>query len=66
MYRLWSEWDIGEGNLIFASQDAGMSWLRENPAVAEIAIDSECSVEDCITSCFDDGYFSWQAVEIIQ
>ena len=67
MYRLWSEWDIGEGNLIFASQDAGMRWLRENPAVAEIAQeDYEGGVEHCITSCFDDGYFSWQAVEIIQ
>jgi hypothetical protein len=66
MYRLWSEWEIGEGDLIFASKDAGMRWLHENPTVAEIAIDSECSVEDCIVSCFDDGYFQWLAVEVIQ
>jgi hypothetical protein len=66
MYRLWSEWDIGEGDLIFATQDAGIRWLRENPAIAEIAEDGECSIEDCIVSCFDDGYFHWQAVEIVQ
>ena len=66
MYRLWSEWDIGEVGLIFANKDAGMRWLRKNRAVAEIAENDNCSVEDCITSCFDDGYFSWQAVEVIQ
>jgi hypothetical protein len=69
MYRLWSEWDIGESDLIFANKEAGMRWLRENPAVAEIAEDGELgevSVEDCITSCFDEGYFSWQVVEVIQ
>jgi hypothetical protein len=66
MYRLLSEWDIGEVNLIFASEDAGMRWLRENPVVAELAEDYTRSVEDFIISCFDEGYFSWQAVEIIQ
>lgn len=66
MYRLWSEWEIGEGDIIFANKEAGLRWLNENPTVAEIAQEDKCSIEDCITSCFDDGYFHWQAVEIIQ
>ena len=66
MIRLWSEWDIGENNLIFANAEVGIRWLQNNPAVAEIAEDSECSVDDCIKSCFDDGFFSWEKVEVIQ
>jgi hypothetical protein len=66
MYRLWSEWDIGEGYLIFTSKDAGMRWLRENPAIAEIAQEDNCSIDDCIVSCFDEGFFNWETLEIIQ
>lgn len=66
MFKLWSEWDIGEELCIFASKEAGMRWLRDNEAVAEIASEDGTSVEACIESCFADGYFSWQLLEIIQ
>lgn len=66
MYRLWSEWDIGEDGLIFATQEAGMRWLQGNPHVAEIAEEDKATVADCIASCFDEGFFSWQKLEIIK
>lgn len=66
MLRLWSEWDIGEGNLIFASKEAGMRWLQSNAGVAEIAQEDNCSIDDCITSCFDEGLFCWETLTIIQ
>jgi len=65
MFRLWSEWDIGEGDKIFATQAAGEFWLHNNEHVAEIAQADSCSVADEIQSCFEDGYFSWQKLEII-
>jgi len=65
MYRLWSEWDIGEGDAVFTTQEAGMKWLHNNANVAEMAQDDECSVDEEIQSCFDDGFFSWQKLEII-
>lgn len=66
MYRLWSEWDIGEDGLIFADKEAGMRWLQSNAAVAEIAQEDNTDIETCIAACFDEGFFSWQTLEIIQ
>lgn len=67
MFKLWSEWDIGENNLIFANKDAGMRWLQNNPAVAEIAeLNKDSTIDACIAACFDDGYFSWETLEIIE
>lgn len=66
MYRLWSEWDIGEGNKIFATPEAGMAWLRANQTVAEMAEEDKQSIDECIAECFSDGYFCWESVEIIQ
>ena len=66
MFRLWSEWDIGEGLCIFATREAGLNWLRTNEAVAEIASGDNVNIEACIESCFADGLFCWQEVTIIQ
>ena len=67
MYRLWSEWDIGEGNKIFTTLEAGEAWLRANPIVAEMAYDEQLTMEEYIDSCFNDfGYLAWEPVEVIQ
>ena len=66
MYRLWSEWDIGEGNKIFATAEAGMRWLDDNLHVNELACEENKSVSDWIAGCFDEGYFSWEKLEIVQ
>lgn len=67
MYRLWSEWDIGESNKVFATPEAGEAWLRSNQVVAELAADEELTVDEYIDGCFNDsGFFSWETLEIIK
>jgi hypothetical protein len=66
MYRLWSEWDIGEGNKIFATPEAGEAWLAENPHVVKLAAEEQLTVDEYIDTCFNDwGYFGWETLEII-
>lgn len=66
MYRLWSEWDMGEGNLVFATLQAGMAWLHANAVVAELAAEENESVEQFTQGCFDEGYFNWEQLEVIE
>lgn len=66
MYRLWSEWDISEGNLVFATLQAGMAWLHASAVVAELAAEDNQSVDECIQQCFDEGYFSWEQLEVVE
>lgn len=66
MFRLWSEWDIGENNVVFASKEAGLAWLRANPEVVAMAEEGQESVEECIQSCFDEGYFDWEELKVIE
>lgn len=66
MFRLWSEWDFGEGDKVFATKEAGMRWLQSNPDVATSALEDRQTVEAYIEQCFDDGYFDWQRVEVIE
>lgn len=65
MFRLYSEWDIGETNLVFASKEAGLAWLRTNPDVAEMAAEDKQTIDECIYGCFYDGYFNWETLEVI-
>lgn len=64
VYRLWSEWDIGEGSLVFATKEAGEAWLRNNSDVKDIADAENQTLEDCITDCFENGYFSWEKLVV--
>ena len=66
MYRLWSEWDIGERNVIFANKEVAINWLRDNNAVLEIADEDQTDVDTCIESCFAEGYFHLETVEIVK
>lgn len=66
MHRLGSERDIGEGGLIFATKEAGMRWLQNNPHVLEVAQENDQIIEDCIQESFDNGFFWWQQMEIIE
>lgn len=66
MFRLWSEWEIGSEDKIFASREALTRWLRTNESVIESAAEDKMSVDDFINDCFDDCYFSLENVEIIE
>ena len=65
MYRLYSEWDIGEGNLIFASREVGVRWLYDNEAIKEMAADEKASVPAFVESLFAEGFLTWEPLEVI-
>ncbi len=65
-YMLWSEWDIGESNTAFASKEAGLRWLRDNKSVLEMADEENAEIDAFIQQLFEDGYFDWQEINIIQ
>ena len=66
MFRLWSEWDIGEQNIVFASREVGMRWLHANEAIKEMADDENAEVPSFVEGLFEEGYLNWEAVEVIQ
>jgi len=65
MLRLWSEWDIGEGDLVFANKQALMTWLHANEDIVEMAEEEQSSVQNFVAACFDEGYFSIEPLTII-
>lgn len=65
-YMLWSEWDIGESNTAFASKEAGLRWLRNNKSVLVMADEENAEIDAFIQQLFEDGYFDWQEIKIIQ
>ena len=65
-YMLWSEWDIGESSTAFATKEAGLRWLRDNAAVLEMADEENTQIDAYIQQLFEEGYFNWQEIEIIQ
>lgn len=65
-YMLWSEWDIGESNTAFATKEAGLRWLRDNAEVLMMADEENAGIDEYIQQLFEDGYFDWQEIKIIQ
>ena len=66
MFRLWSEWDIGEKDVVFASREAGMRWLHANETIKEMADEEGAKVPPFVEELFADCYLDWEAVEVIQ
>jgi hypothetical protein len=66
MYRLHSEWDFGEGNLIFATQKAGLDWLYSNAELQDWAAEAYLDIVIYIATLFADGYLSWEPLQIIE
>jgi hypothetical protein len=65
MIRLLSEWDLDEEATVFSSEAKAIAWLHANPEVVQMAAEEDCSVEDFVIECFDDGYFSFQTLTYI-
>lgn len=66
MYRLNSEWDFGERDLIFATQKAGLNWLYSHAELQDWAAEAYLDIVIYIATLFADGYLSWQPVQIIE
>jgi hypothetical protein len=65
MFRLWSEWDIGEAKLVFTSREAGLRWLYDNVDIKEMAAEEKAQVPSFVESLFADGYLDWDILEVI-
>jgi len=65
MYQLWSEWDIGEGNLIFTSKESCVNWLHNHLEIQQLAAEEKSSVEDWVAECFYQGYFDLREMQVI-
>lgn len=66
IYMLWSEWDIGERSTAFVSKDVGRRWLLENEALKEMAEEDKEDINSYMEQLFDEGYFSWTTVELLE
>lgn len=59
MYRIYSEWDIGQDNLVFTTEEAVIEWLEDNYVLMSLLEDA--SFEDMI----EKDLIGWQEVTII-
>jgi len=66
VYMLWSEWEIGESNVAFASKEAGRRWLVENEVIKEMAEDDKAEINSYVDELLANGYFDWQVVMIFE
>ena len=66
VYRLWSDWDIGEYSVVFETKAAGKRWLEQNEDVKTMAAENNETVRDCIEDCFAFGYFSWEVLTVMK
>lgn len=65
MFKLYCDWDIGEGGLVFRSRESAIAWLRTNPEIEEMAEENGQTVDEHIKECFDEGYFQLEELAVI-
>ncbi len=66
MFRLWSEWDIDESDIVFVSEEAGMRWLKDNLHVQDMARDDNQTVDEFLKSCFHDCLMEFKRVKVFK
>lgn len=66
MFRLWSEWDIDETDIVFVSEEAGMRWLKDNLHVEDMARDDNQTVDEFLKSCFHDRLMGFKHVKVFK
>jgi hypothetical protein len=64
IYRLNSEWDIGEEGLLFASHGAAYAWLANNASVQEM-IGPKLDFKN-VSEMFDEGLLSFTEMKVIE
>jgi hypothetical protein len=60
MYRVWSEWDCGEENIIFKTKADAMDWVEENPYLKEV----ECGYTN--EELWNEGLIGIEEVEVYE
>lgn len=56
MYRLISEWDLGQGDTVFSSKDAARAYAREALP--------ECGIEESLEELEDENLIDYQEVRL--
>ena len=41
LYSIWCEWDIGQENFVFKSEDSAYEWLKNNHSLQEVFEEDE-------------------------
>ena len=66
MKQLWCEWDIGQNSLVFRDEQAAMRWIRNNPALLELAQEDGVDFENYLQKLYDEGLIGLLDLEIIE
>lgn len=62
VYRVWSEWDFGYDQVVFASEELALADIENDHNVIECAEDSGCSPSDFVA----DGLMGVKAITLIE
>jgi hypothetical protein len=67
VYRIISEWDIGEDYVVFTTHANAITWLENNKRLRALASDdpeASWSMSDVILQFLGDGYLSVQKITV--
>ena len=59
MFRIWCEWDIGERDVYFHTEELAKEWLENNEGLKEILEDG-----DTLDDLFADSYVGIEEISI--
>lgn len=65
MFRIYCEWDIDHGDVIFSSEGAGLYWLAANLHVQDLARDNNQTVEEFLDTCLNDNLIGFIRLKLI-
>lgn len=65
MIGIWCEWDVGQENTVFKTEESAMKWLETNPYILEI-LEEEDSEEKTIKDLIDDGLIFFNKITVIE
>jgi hypothetical protein len=60
VYRVWCEWDVGQDEGFFETEQSANEWIVTNPHLYEMAEDYNCTIADLI----EDGLIGIEDVKI--
>jgi hypothetical protein len=64
VFRIKSEWDVGEEGLVFTSERAAVHWLLKNQVVLG-ALEPGESIMSYVKNCIDDGLIGFEELDVV-
>lgn len=56
VYRVWSEWDIGQDEIVFATKELAMDWLKRSHEFS--------TIEESLDECIGEGLYGIEPIEL--